>query len=273
MLELLHGYGIDIAKDFAYVYKPLLAGLLVSILCGILGSIIVSNKSVFIAGGIAHGSFGGIGVALLLGISPMLGAFIAAIILAIALVLVSFKNRANLDALTLAFWACGMALGVIALDFYDGYGVDLAGYLFGSILIVHSLDIYMLASFDALLLLALALFFRPLLALLFDPVFMQSAGMPVRSYTLLLYILIAIGIVLSMELSGLILILALMSIPAYIALLFAHSLGRVMALAIAFSAIFMVVGIFMSYLFDLSVGASVALISSLALFIALFFKR
>lgn len=257
-MEILH---------FNFMQNALFASLIVSLICGVIGTLIVINRMVFIAGGIAHGSYGGIGLALFLGISPMLGASVFALVLGFIIAMITHKNSARLDSLIGVLWAFGMAVGIIMADLTPGYNVDLMSYLFGAILSVSVEDLY---GMSAVLLLTLAFvipFYKQLLAMSFDAQFAKLRGVNTTFLYFALVALIALGVVITIRAVGLILVIALLTIPPYIAEKLTNSMGSMMVLASILSALFCLTGLAISYAFNVSSGASIILVATSVFFI------
>ncbi len=252
---------------FNFMQNALFASLIVSLICGVIGTLIVINRMVFIAGGIAHGSYGGIGLALFLGISPMLGASVFALVLGFIIAMITHKNSARLDSLIGVLWAFGMAVGIIMADLTPGYNVDLMSYLFGAILSVSVEDLY---GMSAVLLLTLAFvipFYKQLLAMSFDAQFAKLRGVNTTFLYFALVALIALGVVITIRAVGLILVIALLTIPPYIAEKLTNSMGSMMVLASILSALFCLTGLAISYAFNVSSGASIILVATSVFFI------
>ncbi len=257
-MEILH---------FNFMQNALFASLIVSLICGVIGTLIVINRMVFIAGGIAHGSYGGIGLALFLGMSPMLGASVFALVLGFIIAMITHKNSARLDSLIGVLWAFGMAVGIIMADLTPGYNVDLMSYLFGAILSVSVEDLY---GMSAVLLLTLAFvipFYKQLLAMSFDAQFAKLRGVNTTFLYFALVALIALGVVITIRAVGLILVIALLTIPPYIAEKLTNSMGSMMVLASILSALFCLTGLAISYAFNVSSGASIILVATSVFFI------
>ena len=253
-MEILH---------FDFMQNALIASLIVSLICGVIGTLIVINRMVFIAGGIAHGSYGGIGLALYFGIAPMVGASLFALFLGIIIAIITHKNSTRLDSLIGVLWAFGMALGIIMSDLTPGYNVDLMSYLFGAILSVSFEDIIGMSGVLVLVLLFTIIFYKQLLAMSFDAQFAKLRGVNVTLLYFVLVALIALGVVIIIRAVGLILVIALLTIPPYIAEKMTNSMGAMMAVSSLLSALFCLVGLGISYAFDVSSGASIILIATL----------
>ena len=259
--------------SFSFMQHALLAAVLVSICVGIVGSLVVINRMVFLSGGIAHGSYGGIGLAIYLGILPLIGATAFAIILSLLIAAVSYKNRERTDPIIGAMWAAGMSIGIIFTDLTPGYNVDIMSYLFGSIISVSTKDLWIMAIFD-LFVVALTIFlYKELLAMSFDSEFAKLRGVKEKALYYLLIVLIGVSVIITVRAVGLILVIALMSIPTYMAEKLSSSLKGMMIISTIFTLVFTVLGLFLSYEYDISSGASIIFIASLAFFIFAFFLR
>lgn len=257
---------VDFFNHYPFLLNAFLASLLISISAGIIGTLVVGSRSVFLTGGVAHGAFGGVGIALFFGFSTMLGAMLSAVVMAIVMGWVKLIYKDSLDSYIAALWSMGMAIGVICMDLSQGYGRDLSSYLFGSIIAVSREDLWYIGIFDVFLLLLISIFYREILSVFYDFEFCQLKGVWVKTISMLSFILIAIGVVMSMSVAGLILVISILSIPAYIAGFFGSSLRSQMALSVLISLFLMWGGFGLSYYYDLSIGACVVVVSVLALF-------
>jgi zinc transport system permease protein len=249
------------ALSYSFVQNALLAGLLVSISCGIVGALVVVNRMTFIAGGIAHGVYGGLGLAIFLGVSPLFGALAFALALSLVLAYLTYQNRRRTDAMIGAIWAFGMAFGVIMIDLKGGVNTDIMGFLFGSILSVSGGDLWMMAVVCALIIALALVFYKELLAVSFDAEFAALQGLNTKLFYTLLIILASLCIVASIRAVGLILVIALISIPPFIAERFCSHLGTLMAASSALSVLFTLIGLAISYQFDLTSGAAIIMVA------------
>ena len=196
--------------QYDFLQNALFAGLLASLACGVVGSYVVVRRIGFLAGGISHSVLGGMGAALFLGWSPMLGALAAALLAALLIGWVSLHRREREDTLIGAVWAVGMAAGILFISRTPGYNVDLMSYLFGDILMVPRSDLWVMLGGDLLLVLLVGLLYRHLLAVVFDEEFARLRGVPVTLLYLLLLSLVAVTVVLLIRVVGLILVIALL---------------------------------------------------------------
>ncbi|MCK5111766.1 MAG: metal ABC transporter permease [Arcobacteraceae bacterium] len=263
---------IDILS-YTFIQHAILAGILVSISAGIIGPLIVTNRISFLAGGIAHSSYGGIGIALYLGIPILFGATIFAVITAIIIAYLTLQNRERIDAVIGIMWSAGMALGIILIDLTPGYNVDLMSFLFGSIIAVSLNDIYYMIVLDIVIVALVTYYYREFLAISYDSEFAQLRGINVKFFYTLMLVLAALTVVAAIQVVGLILVIALLTIPTYIAENYANRLSTMMILSVIFAAVFTLSGLTLSYMYDLSSGASIIVVSIFGLIISKIIKK
>jgi len=264
MIEALH---------FEFMRNALLAGLLTSIACGIIGTLVVVNRIVFISGGIAHAAYGGVGLAFFLGISPIIGAAGFSLLISAIMALVTLKNKQRADTIIGVLWAVGMALGIILIDLSSGYNVDLMSYLFGSILAVPTSDLLLMGAVDLIVLVVVAMYYNSFLAMSFDEEFALAAGVPVKTLYFVLLAMMAFVVVMVIRVVGLILVIALLTIPPYIAERYSQSLRGMMVLSVVLSAIFSFLGLWLSYFFNLTSGATIIMVAAFFFFVSLVVDR
>ena len=255
---------LDALAAHGFLQTALAAGLLASVGCGIMGTYVVVKRIGFLAGGIAHTVLGGMGAAFYFGQDPMLGALLAAIASALLIGWITLRFREHEDTLISALWAIGMAIGVLFLARTPGYGVDLMSYLFGNILLVPPEDLWLMAALDVLLVGTVLTLYRPLLAVAFDDEFARLRGLPVTFLYLLLLCLVALTVVLLIRVVGLILVIALLTLPAAIATQHAATLGRIMVLAVGLGAALTTAGLALSYGPDLPAGPTIIILAGVA---------
>ncbi len=254
--------------SYGFMRNALLAGVLVSIACGIIGTLVVLNRIVFISGGIAHAAYGGVGIAYFLGADPMLGAVGFSLLSSLAMGLVHRKEGQRADTIIGVMWAIGMAIGVIFLSLSPGYKADLMSYLFGSILAVSTMDLWLMAGIALLSLAFMLLFYRQLLALSFDQTFATVRNVSVGPLYLAMITLIGLTVVIAMRVVGLIMVIALLTIPPAIANLYLKDMRAIMALSAALSMLFCTVGLIISYALNFPSGAVIILVAGLAYVLA-----
>jgi zinc transport system permease protein len=253
------------ALQYEFMRNALVAGFLAAIACGIVGVYVVVKRVVFISGGIAHASFGGIGLGYLVGISPVLGAVFFTLASALGMGLVTRKTKLPEDTAIGILWAMGMALGIIFIGLSPGYAPDLFSYLFGNILTVPFSDLILMLILDAIIVSIVIALYKGFLALSFDEEFGTVVGVPVEALYLLLLCMIALTVVVLIRVVGIILVIALLTIPAALARRFTHSMWRMMLLAILFGVVFTFGGLWLSYELDLASGATIIILSGAVL--------
>ncbi len=247
------------ALDF--IQNALLAAILVSIISGIIGSLIVVNRMVFLAGGVAHASYGGIGIAIFLGIPIFLGTSFFAVATAVIMAILTLKYKDRIDTFIGLIWATGMAIGVILIDLTPGYNVDLMSYLFGSILAVEKSDLYIMSAVLVVIFLVILFGYRNILAVSYDSEYATIRGVNVPFYFILTLVISSLGIIMTMKVVGLILVIAMLTIPVFISERISRSLAEMMIYSSIISTTFTIIGLFISYYFNLTTGATIILVS------------
>ncbi len=256
------------ALQFEFIRNALVAGILVSISCGIIGSLVVVNRIVFISGGIAHAAYGGIGLAFFFGFSPILGAGLFSVAASLIMGAVSFNNRHRADTVIGVIWAVGMALGVILVDMTPGYNADLMSFLFGSILAVSKADIWFMLPMDLVIAGAILIFYKEFLALAYDEEFAFITGIPVKVFYFALLSMTALCVVMVIRVVGLILVIALLTIPPYIAEKYTRNLGEMMVLSALLAVFFTVAGLWLSYTYNFTSGATIVMVAGFVFFVS-----
>jgi zinc transport system permease protein len=244
-----------------FLQNALLAGILASIGCGIMGTYVVVKRIGFLAGGIAHAVLGGMGIAYYLDQSPIRGALAAALLAAVVIGWVNLRGHEHEDTLIAALWSLGMAVGILFISQTPGYNIDLMSYLFGNILMVSRADLVLMGGLDAVIVLNVLLFRKQFLAVTFDQEFAKVRGVNVALFYLLLLCLVALTVVLLVQVVGLVLVIALLTLPAAIAAQYVASVGRMMWVAMALGAMFTTTGLALSYEPNLPAGATIILLA------------
>jgi len=230
-----------------FFLRVLLAGLLASVACGIIGTYVVAKRIASISGGLSHAAFGGVGLGYLLGFPPMLGAAGFGLLAGLVVGVAQRRLRSGLDTLIAMVWSVGMALGILFVALAPGYAPDLLSYLFGSLLFVPWSYVAVVAALDLLILVTVILFHRYFQAVCFDEEFAEASGVPVGPVFLGLLGLTALAIVTLIRIVGVILAIALLTIPAATARQWVDSLRSMMVVAVALCAVSTVGGLFLSY--------------------------
>lgn len=263
---------IEAVIKYQFMQNALMSAVMASIVCGLIGTIIVEKKLVMLSGGIAHTSFGGIGLGYLLNIEPIYGALGFAVVSSAAIATVRRRIGTGSDTLIGMFWSLGMALGVLFIGFTPGYPPDISSYLFGDILTVRKLDVMLMAVLTIFMLFAIISLFNYWKAYLFDEEFLSVLGINARMMEYFLFIMIGFSIVILIRVVGIILVIALLTAPPASARLYTDDLKKIMILAIVFGLVFSLSGLVFSYYYDLPSGAVIIIAASLFYFISMMFK-
>jgi zinc transport system permease protein len=261
------------ALQLEFIRNALAAGILVSLVCGVIGTLVVVNRIVFLAGGIAHAAYGGIGLAFFMGWPYVAGTLGVSVVAAGIMAAVTLKARHRVDAMVGVIWAVGMAIGVILLDLTPGYNADLMSYLFGSILAVPASDLWQMGAIGVGVVTTVTFYYNDFLAMSYDDEFARLRRVPVTFLYCLLLVMIALTVVMIIRVVGLILVIALLTIPPFIAEKFTGSLRAMMVVASLLSCLFTVSGLWLSYLFNLTSGATIILVAAVGFFAAALWGR
>jgi len=259
MLELL---------SYTFMQRALAAGALIGALCAVIGVYVVLKGLSFIGAGIAHASFGGVALGFVLGVNPVLTAIVFCLLTAWGIGLASHKGRIKEDTAVGIFFASTMALGILLVGLTRGYNVDLFGYLFGSILAVTPQDVWATIGLGAMVLVVVGLLFKELLFITFDPEMAEVTGVPAEKLYFLLLSLIAVTIVISIKVVGIVLVSALIVTPAAAAYQLTENFRRMMVLSVVFGVGSTVGGLLLSYWLNTASGATIVLLATLAFFAA-----
>ncbi len=264
--------------DYEFLQRAVIAGLLASAACGIIGTYVTVKRISMLSGGIAHSVLGGMGIAYWLAsvhglaILPVHGAIAGAVISALVIGMVSMYSKTNEDTTIGAVWAVGMAVGLLFMSRTPGYNTNLMSYLFGNILMVRPEDLHIMVVMDIVIMIVVFLFFHEFQAVCFDTEFARLRGIRANTFYLLLLVLTALTVVALMQVVGLLLVIALLTLPPAIARMFSGSLGRMMLLSAIFGAVFTVSGLALSYGPDFPSGASIVLVAA-AVYLAVMILR
>ena len=249
--------------QYTFFQHALLGSLFASIACGIIGTYIVTRRLVFISGGITHASFGGIGIGLYTGVSPILSAAIFSVLSAFGVEWLSKRKDMREDSAIAVFWTFGMAIGIIFSFLSPGFAPDLSAFLFGNILTITRTDIVVLAVLSLLLIAFFAIFPSPITYIAFDREFARSQHIPVVLFEYILMMFIALTIVACLRMIGIVLAMSLLTIPQLTANLFTVSFKRIILLSILFAYIGCVGGLLLSYQLQIPSGAAIIFFSIL----------
>lgn len=244
-----------------FMQYAFIVAILASVICGIIGTIIIEKKQVMMSGGIAHASFGGIGLGFLLGFNPMLGGLLFAVLSAIGVIKIKKIMGTKADTLIAMFWSGGMALGILFIALLPGYPPDMISYLFGDILAVEQKDLIISFGLSILIVITIVALFPYWQAYLFDEEYLRVKGFKVDRFEYLLNILIAIAIMTVVKVVGIVLVIALMTIPSSIAKMHTKSLSKLIPVSVGISIITCVAGLILSYHLEIPSGATIILVA------------
>ena len=249
--------------EYTFFQHALLGSLLASIACGIIGTYIVTRRLVFISGGITHASFGGIGLGLFAGISPLLSAAVFSVLSAFGVKWLSKRKDMREDSAIAVFWTLGMALGIMFSFLSPGFAPDLSAYLFGNILTITEVDLWLLGLLSVLLTGFFALYIRPIIYIAFDREFARSQKIPVAFFEYTLMMFIALTIVACLRMVGIVLAISLLTLPQMTANLFTHNFKKIIGLSVVIGFLSCLGGLFISYHWKVPSGASIIFFSIL----------
>ena len=258
--------------QYQFMQRALIAAVLVSIACGVVGSYVVIKRIVSLSGAISHAAFGGVGLGYFLGVNPVLAAIPFSIISAMAIGGVRQITNISEDTGIGILWSVGMAIGVIFINLTPGYAPDLFSYLFGSILTVNNTDLYIMLILDLIIITTVYLFRREFLAVSFDEEFSKVVGLHSLLIYMLLLALVALSVVVLIKVVGVILLIALFTIPAAISKQYTYNLRKLMILATVVGIILTSVGLILSYIFNLASGATIVMVLAAAFVISYYIQ-
>jgi zinc transport system permease protein len=256
-----------------FMQKALFTGILVSLISGLVSVFVVLRKMSFIGAGISHAAFGGVAVGFFTGMNPVLTAIVYAIAVALGIEFVSRKGKVSEDASIGIFFASSMALGIVLISLSREYTVDLFGYLFGSILAITDEEVILSSVVSALVITAIFLFLKEIFISTYNEEIAIVSGIPVRVINTLFMVVLSVSIVISMKIVGIILVSALLVIPGATAQLFARNLYAMIAVSCGVAVISTILGLALSYQFDIAPGGSIVLTATAIFLIGLGLKR
>jgi zinc transport system permease protein len=263
---------LDILQ-YSFFQNALLIGVLSGIACGIVGTFVVVKKISFISGSIAHASFGGIGIAYFLGFNPVLGALFFSVLSAFGIGVISYKNRSQEDASIGAIWAIGMATGLVFIHFTPGYAADLMSYLFGNILLSSQSDLLYMLVLNLFIILSIGFLFKWLVAIIFDEEFAFITNIKVFPLYLFLLALVALSVVVLIRSVGVILVIALLTLPAASAQLLSKRFQNIIFIAIILAVFSNISGIFVSYFLNLPSGPVIIFTAAIIYLLVWLYKK
>ena len=246
--------------EYDFLTNAFIASILSGITCGIVGSYIVTRRIVFLSSGITHASFGGLGIALYAGIDPLLGALSFASVSSIGIEFASRRGGIREDSVVGIIWSMGMAIGALFMSLRPGYATDLTSYLFGNILLVTPQDIQWLIVLMVALIFGSSVWLRRLMYITFDEEYAKSQGINTSLIAYIMAVVVAIAIVLSIKVMGIILLLSLITIPTVIANFITKDFRLITPLSAIIAVLGNVMGFILSYEYDIPTGSCIIFI-------------
>ena len=254
--------------EYRYLLNAVIACILSGITCGIVGTYIVARRMVFLSGGITHASFGGLGIAFYLGINPLWGALLFAILSSLGIEYAGSSTKIREDSAIGLMWGIGMAIGALFMSLRPGYtSGDLSSFLFGNIISVTTEDVILLAALTAALIIGATVWLKPIIYLAFDRDFARSAGVKTRVAGYVMAVVIAVTIVLSIRVMGIVLLVSLMTLPVVIANTLTKQYQKITVCASIIAAICALAGIVISYYIEVPSGTAIIFVLTLVLII------
>lgn len=254
---------IEALLKYQFLQNALFSGILASVVCGIIGVVIVEKKLVMMSGGIAHTAYGGVGLGYLMGFEPIIGAFLFSICAALGVGYIKRKGGVRSDVVIGLFWSLGMALGILFIALMPGYPPDLSSYLFGSILSVTKTNLYLMIILTFIVTLVIVILYNDWKAYLFDEEFATIIGIKTAFLEYLLLVLVAMTVVVLIRVVGIILVLALLTAPAATAGMLTSNLKNRMIYSILIGNVFCMSGLWISYELNIASGATIVILSVL----------
>lgn len=253
---------------YEYLMNALLAAVFAGITCGIVGTYVVARRMVFLCGGVTHASFGGLGIAVYMGANPIAGAMVFAVLSALGIEWAGDRGRIREDSAIGIIWSVGMAVGALFMSLTPGYtSGDLSSYMFGSIVTVTTRDVATLGVLTLFCIVGAVLWWRPVMYLAFDRDFAASQGIAKRAASYIMAVIVALTIVLSIRVMGIVLLLSLFTIPAVTANAMTKSYAAITRWAAVLAVAGAVVGLFISYNLEVPPGASIIFTLTIALIV------
>lgn len=262
-----------------FMQNALAAGLLASIACGIIGTYVVVKRIVFISGGISHTAYGGVGLGYLLGISPLLGATGFALLAAVIIGIAGLRLKTSSDTIIGMIWAVGMAFGILFVSMAPGATPELMTYLFGNVLMVPKSDVYLMVILVMVIVVVVISLYKEFFAVSFDEEYAAVLGLPVSSLYLILLALVAMTVIILMRVVGIIMVIALLTIPPATARLFVNRMVPMMVVSVIIGMVTTISGLVSSYALNEILGKPVPsgpiiiLLAALVFILSIFSKK
>ncbi|MDG6220499.1 MAG: metal ABC transporter permease [Candidatus Thermoplasmatota archaeon] len=259
--------------EYGFFQRALLGGVLAAVVCAVVGLFLILRKEAMMGDGLAHASFGGIALGLYMGVYPLFTALLVSIASVTGISYMKRKGLAQSDAAIAVMLAMGFSAGLILISLSGGFNVDLFSYLFGSILTISSMDLLMVLGLGAFCLCFLGIFYKEMLSMTFDEDASELSGIPVNALSFAFNILVALTIVLSIKIIGVILVTALLVLPGLAALQFHSSFKKTMLLSVAFALVGVVIGLFVSALVNVATSGVIVFVAVTIFVFSAVYKR
>jgi len=263
---------IEAIFGYTFMRNAVFAALLASIVTGIIGTVAIEKKLISMSGGIAHASFGGIGLGYLLGFEPIWGGLLFAVAASATIGKLPKETKLRADTMIGILWSFGMALGILFISIAPGYMPDMTSYLFGDILSVSTGSIIYMAAFSAAVVIMFLMLYNHLVLYMFDEEYAAARGIKVKVLEWAVYIMIPVGIIVLVKVVGIILTIALMTIPVSVAKLFFKTMGKVVVFSMLLSLVFCIIGLAVAYYANIPSGVCIVIISALVYLTLMFTK-
>ncbi|MBI4691715.1 MAG: metal ABC transporter permease [Nitrospirae bacterium] len=257
--------------SYGFMQRAIITGMIVSILTGIISVLVVLRRVAFVGSGISHAAFGGVAIGFLAGINPMITAMIYSILVAFGIERISSGGKVAEDTAIGIFFSSSMALGIVLISLSKSYNVDLFGYLFGSILAISEKEMWLTIGMTFVILGMLMAIMKELLLTTFNEELAIVGGIPTGLVKSIFLISMAVAIVMSIKVVGIILVSALLVIPGAVAQLLSKSFYPMLLISCLIALFSTVAGLYLSYRFDISPGGTIVLIIT-GLFFAAFLR-
>ncbi len=256
-----------------FMQKAFIAGILVSVLAGVISAFIVLRKMSFVGAGISHAAFGGVAIGFFTGINPLFTAVIYSILIAVGIESAGKRGRISEDVSIGIFYSISMALGIALVSISKAYNIDLFGYLFGNILAITDEDIVLTLVVTVAVTGAILALLKELFLITYNEELARVSGIRVRLLNTLFLVALALSIVVSIRIVGIIMVSALLVIPGATARLFAKNLRSMIVLSCLAGTVSVILGLFLSYHFNVAPGAGIVLTAAILFFVPLLLKK
>lgn len=259
--------------SYTYFQNALIGIILVSVASAIIGTYIVTKRMVFISGGITHASFGGLGLGYFLGWNPVIMAGVFAVSAALGVQWMSTKQKVREDSAIAVVWALGMSLGTLFIFLTAGYVPQLTSFLFGDILTISHGDLWAFMAYTGVLIIFFLLFYKLIIACAFDPDFALTLHLPVRIINYSMVILVAVCIVLTIRMIGIVLLISMFTMPQMIAEIFCSKYSRMMIVSVVVNLVCSLFALWVAYVIDVPVSATIVIVLVIAYTLARVIKK